>query len=262
MSNKHEFDPFFQYVTVPHETSEGNCFLPMFFFDAANHFAMFYVDIEKARELTRGTELDPVEFHKGKTLAAIASFDYRQASINPYLEVGLAIACTPKGVDAPTDPLAAMLGDPDNHHMAFCVIDLPVSTNQATAAGIELWGFPKFTTDIGFNLDGDRFEGSVADPTGKGTIYTLSGESLGGAKLPSMSMVYFTRLNGRTLRIHGIARGLSKYALPGTLELKVGNSDHRMAQNMRTLGLNCTRPDFVFYSDFVQIRLTAGYPLP
>ncbi len=255
-------DPFFQYVTVPHKTSKGNCSLPMFFYDAANFFSMFYVDIDKARELTCSAELDPVEFHKDKTLVAIAEFDYRMASIDPYLEVGLAIACTPKGIDAPDDPGSALLGDPDDHHMGFYVVDLPVSTDQATAAGIELWGFPKFTTDIAFELEDNRFKGSVTDPNGKGFIYTLSGEPLGGASLPSMNMVYFTRLNGKTLRIHGVTRGLTKYALPGSMVLKIGDSEHRMTQNLRKLGLDDVCPDFVFYSNSIQLRLTAGYPLP
>lgn len=259
--SSYQSDSFFQYATTSHKTNEGIVDLPMFFYDAAFHFALFYVDIDKARILTRSEDLEPTEFHKGKALAAIASFNYRKAALSPYLEAGLAIASTPMGVSAPTDPAAALLGDPDSHHVGFYVLDLPVTTDQATSAGIDLWGFPKFTTTINFNLDNDRFEGSVIDPETGSPIYTLSGNSLGGATLPAMNMVYHTRFNGKTLRSHCDVRGAARYALPGTMTLKISDSNQRLARNMKTLGLGGARPDLVFYGNQVQMRLSAGAPV-
>lgn len=253
-------DPFFQYATVTHKTTEGDVALPMFFYDSSGYFALFYVDLDKARSLTQAEELEPVEFHKGKALAAVASFDYRELSINPYLEVGLAIACVPCGSSAPLDPAAALLAPSDSHSMGFYVVDLPVSTDQATAAGIDIWGFPKFTTDIGFHLADDHFAGQVADPDGR-LIYSLTGESFVGATLPALNMVYFTRLHGTTLRIHSYVRGVAKYALPGSMRLSLGDSDHRMARNLAALGLDGAQPDMVFFSPHLQLRLTAGAPL-
>lgn len=254
-------DPFFQYPTNIFKTSEGDVALPMFFYEASNHFALFAVDIDKARALTASEDLEPVDFGKGKAIAAIASYDYRKVSIAPYREAGLAIACVPKGRKAPKDPMAALMGDPDLHDMGYYVVNLPVTTKQAVAAGIELWGFNKFKADISFTLDGDRFEGKTMDPDGSGPIYTLSGEAGPGATMPAPHAIFMTRMNGKTLRIHGQMKGATKYALPGTLKLSVSRGDNPMARNLRALGLDGATPQAVFYSADVQVRLNQGYPL-
>lgn len=258
----HANDPFFQYATNVFKTSEGDVALPMFFYECENHFAMFAVDIDKARALTEKENLTPVDFGKGKAIAAVASYNYKKVSIDPYLEVGLAIACVPKDVEAPKDPMASLLGDPDLSTMGFYVVHLPVTTQQAVAAGIDLWGFPKFKADIAFKLDGDRFEGKTIDPKSRQPIYTLSGEAGIGATLPAIHAIFMTRLKGVTLRIHAPMRGLTRYALPGSLKLGISDVDHPMAHDMRALGLDGAVPQAVFYSSAVMIRLYQGAPLP
>lgn len=255
-------DPFFQYATRTYKTSKGDVALPMFFYEAANFFALFPVPLDKARALTAGADMVPVEFGKGMAMAVVASFDYRKLSITPYLEVGLAIAAVPKGYDAPKDPMAALMGDPDNTAMGFYVVDLPVTTEQAVAAGIELWGFPKFKAEIGFKLDGGRFDGKTMDPKNGGPVYTLSGEAGLGVTMPAMHTIFFTRLNGKTLRIHAVMRGATTYATAGSVRLKVGDTDNVMARNLRSLGLGDTAPLAVYYSPALQVRLTEGAPLP
>lgn len=254
-------DPFFQYATNTFRTSEGDVTLPMFFYESSNHFAIFSVDIDKARVLAEKEDLAPVDFGNGKAVVALASYDYRKVSIQPYREVGLAIACVPRGGSAPRDPMASLLQDPDQSDMGFFVINLPVTTQQAVAAGIDLWGFPKFRADISFELDGDRFTGTTMDPGGSGVICTLAGEAGLGAVLPAMHSIFLTRLKGKTLRIHSVMKGATKYALPGTLKLSVGGSDHPMARNLKFLGLDGASPQAVFYSADLKLRLTQGYAL-
>lgn len=234
----------------------------MFFYEAANFFALFPVPLDKARALTEGADMVPVEFGPGTVMAVVASFDYRKLSIAPYLEVGLAIATVPKEAEAPKDPMAALLGDPDDTHMGFYVVDLPVSTMQAVSAGIELWGFPKFRADIGFKLDGGTFEGRTMDPAGQGPIYTLSGQAGPGTTMLALHTIFFTRLNGKSLRIHAVMRGATTCALPGSVRLKVGDNDNVMTRSLKSLGLGDTVPLAVHYSSNVQIRLTEGAPLP
>lgn len=255
-------DPFFQYATTVFETSEGPFTLPMFFYETEMFFAVFVVDRARAQEITGAEDLDAVDIGQGKALAAIACYNYKNCSIKPYKEVGLAIASVPKGAKAPDDPMATMLGDPDASHMAFYVANLPVTTQQAVAAGIEAWGFPKFLAQIDYRLDGNRFDCSTANPDGSGAIFRLSGEAGPGVPAPSMQTAYFTRLDGKTLRLHGITRGQTRACLPGSLKLEVQASDHPMARNLRHLGLNGASPDQVIFAPQIQIRLTAGSVLP
>ncbi len=255
-------DPFFQYATNVFETSEGPFTLPMFFYETEMFFALFVVDHDKAQDITSPEDLDAVKVGENKALVAVACYDYKSCSINAYKEVGLAIASVPKGMEAPSDPLGTLLGDPDQSHMAFYVANLPVTTQQAVAAGIEAWGFPKFLADIDFKLDGKRFECSTLNPDGSGPIFTLAGEAGIGTAVPTMQAVYFTRLNGKTLRLHGITKGVAQAGLPGSMKLEVQDSDHPMARNLRHLGLHGAQPVSVAYTPQIQIRLTAGCELP
>ncbi len=258
----HSADPFFQYTTTVFETSRGPFTLPMFFYETEMYFAMFLVDLAKAQEITGAEDLDAVEVAEGKALAALACFDYKNCSIDAYREVGLAIASVPRGREAPADPMAALAGDPDDAHMAFYVVNLPVTTDQAVAAGIEAWGFPKFRADIDFRLDGSRFTCSTLNPDDSGPIFTLTGESGPGETVPSAQAAYFTRLDGKTLRLHAITKGMIQSCAPGSMKLSVQDSDHPMARNLRHLGMDGAQPVGVSYAPQIRIRLTSGYPLP
>lgn len=100
------------------------------------------------------------------------------------------------------------------------------------------------------------------DPDNGEPIYTLSGEAGIGATLPAMHAIFFTRMNGRTLRIHAPMRGATRYALPGTLKLTVGAAGHAMAKNIKALGMDGAVPQAVFFCDKLQLRLYQGAPLP
>ena len=46
-----------------------------------------------------------------------------------------------------------------------------------------------------------------------------------------------------------------------SIEVKVGPSRHRMAENIRALGLDTAKPFVVMSSDYVQTRLNPGKPV-
>jgi hypothetical protein len=80
------------------------------------------------------------------------------------------------------------------------VVDLPVTTEAANAAGRELWGYPKFVTSIDFALTGRRFRSSVHDPSGGKAICEIAGEMDGGIRVPSLSLVTFSKLDDTLVR--------------------------------------------------------------
>ncbi len=255
-------DPFFHCPQNKYSTSEGDVALPVLYFDASNFIAMFFVDHERAQSLVRDDGFEAVECVNGKALAAVAFYQYRQTSVGAYNEVGVAIAATPPGTPLPRIALLSLLRHPDNNRIGFNIIDLPVTTAAACAAGREIWGYPKFVTPITFALEGRRLSGSVTEPATCTDLLELSGHASLGVPAPLLHLVLYSRHNGKSLRATAITRGRGMMRLPGSIRLKVSDSGHRMAQNLRTLGLQNARPTFVSCTQALQLRLDAGGVLP
>ena len=155
-----------------------------------------------------------------------------------------------------------MLNSLDKAPVGYCVIDLPVTTAAACAAGREIWGYPKFVTPISFSLQGNRFDGAVTDPdTGKDLV-RLSGNAGLGMQGPLLDLVLYSRHNGQMLRTLVNTRGGARLCLPGSVRIKVSDSKHPMAQRLNALGLNDAKPAFLFHSHALQLRLNSGAVLP
>ncbi len=257
-----ENDPFFQYPQVVHKTSAGDVVLPILYYQASNFMAMFFTDMRCAQDVIGDAGFTPIRFGNGKALVGVAFYEYRQTSIGAYNEVGVAIAATPQGVSAGRMPLLSLFRHPDNHQTGFHVIDLPVTTAAACAAGREIWGYPKFVTEISFSLKGRTFSGAVMEPHGSGEILELSGKTGPCLPAPLISPILFSTIQGRTLRTTAITRGGGRLCLPGSIRLRVSDSQHRMAKNLRRLGLNGRKPAFVTCTDRFQLRLNAGATMP
>jgi hypothetical protein len=199
----------------------------------------------------------------GKALAGIAFYQYRDTSIGVYNEVGVAIAVVPSGTKAPRYPLVSMLNTLDKAPVGFCILDLPVTTPAACAAGREIWGYPKFVTPIAFSLKGSQFDGVVTDPDTHQDLLHLSGKAGAGIPGPLLDLVLYSRHNAGLLRTLVNTRGGAHICLPGSMRATVSDSStHPMAQRLRALGLHHARPAFVFHSHALQLRLNAGAVLP
>jgi hypothetical protein len=255
-------DPFFQYPRTTFDTSEGKVELPILYFDDSQLMALFLVDREKAQAMVQGEGLEAVRFAGGKALVGVAFYEYRETSIGDYNEVGVAIAVVPAGTPAPAIPLLSMLGSLDKRRVGFFIVDLPVTTRAACAAGCELWGYPKFVTPIPFSLKGNVFRGAVVDPDGGGNIVELSGKAGAGIAGPILNLVLYSRHGGSSLRTLVNTRGGGRICLPGTMRLKVSRVGHPMAGRLTALGLEDAAPAIVMRSDRLQLRLNAGAVLP
>ncbi|MDO8654318.1 MAG: acetoacetate decarboxylase family protein [Undibacterium sp.] len=255
-------DLFFQYPRTPIPTSEGTVGMPILYYDNSVMMALFRVDYDKAQALVGDQGLQAVRVFGGKALAAIAFYQYRETSIADYNEVGVAIAVVPNGTQVPMFPLLSMLNNLDKAPVGFCVVDLPVTTDAACAAGREIWGYPKFVTPIGFSLQGGRFDGAVTDPdTGKDLV-RLSGKAGLGMPGPLLDLVLYSRHNGQMLRTLVNTRGGAQACLPGSMRIQVSDSKHPMAQRLNALGLSNAKPALLFHSHALQLRLNAGAVLP
>lgn len=255
-------DPFFQYPRTTFATSEGNVELPILYYDDSQVLALFLVDYDRAQAMVRGEGMEAARFVGGKALVGVAFYEYRQTSIGVYNEVGVAIAVVPAGTRSPSFPLLSMMRSLDKGSVGFFIVDLPVTTAAACAAGREIWGYPKFVTPIRFALKGERFSGTVTDPESEVDLLELAGDTGAGIPGPLLDLILYSRRSGALLRTLVNTRGGGLICLPGTMRLKVSGSAHAMARRLVALGLDDAMPAVVMRSDRLQLRLNAGAALP
>lgn len=256
-------DPFFQYPQTTVATSEGPVALPILYYDDSQCLGLFTVDYAVAQSMLAGEGLTAVRFAGGHAIAGVAFYEYRDTSIGVYNEVGVALAVVPDSVAQPAWPSLAMLRSVDAGHVGFHILDLPVTTPAACAAGRELWGYPKFVTPIRFALDHGRFRGAVVEPSGVGDIVEFSGAAGYGVPAPLLDLILYSRRDSVRLRTHVNTRGGGYACTGGSMQLQVPSSaTHPMAERLRRLGLASARPVLVMHTQRLQLRLNAGAPLP
>ena len=149
--------------------------LPILYADGTAMLAFFWVDPVRARRLLEGSGLEPLRFPGRRALLALGFYDYRETTIGPYHEVGSALAVVPTG--APSSGLAALelVRAARRRRAGYHILDLPVSTPIADVGGRELWGLPKFLTQLPLRVGTSSVEGQVLDSTGAAPLLTLSG---------------------------------------------------------------------------------------
>lgn len=252
-------DAFFQYPLSPFETSCGNVDLPILYFDNSVVMAMYLVDADKAAAQMKDNRLEVARILGNKAIVVTAFYQYRDTAIAPYNEVGVAIAVLPKGTPAPAAPLMSLLRPLDKNPVGFNVIDLPVTTPAACAAGKEVWGYPKFVTPIGFELNGKQFKGSVQDPLSGEDMVVLDGRFGLAAPGPLLDLVLYSQHQGKLLRTLVNTRGGADMCFPGSSRLRISKtSKHPMAERLRQLGLDGAAPTLVCASHRLQLRLNQG----
>lgn len=253
-------DPFFQYPLAIAPTSAGDVEMPILYFDCSNLMAIYFVDPAKAAPLVAQDAFELVMFG-GKAMVAVAFYEYRKTSIADYNEVGVAVGVKPRGAASSHFPWLKLIGPLDKNVNGFQIIDLPVTTQAACAAGREIWGYPKFVTGIDFSLKGRDFSGAVMAPEGGAPIFTLSGRLGMGVPAPLLDLVLYSVHDGEKLRTLVNTRGGGTLSLPGNLKLDIQSSAHPMARRLAALGLAEQSPFLVSRTHRLQLRLNLGAPI-
>lgn len=257
MQPEYRNDPFFQIPRTSKQTQQGEVELPIYFLDTSNLIAIFKADRQGIDKLLENTGLKSALSFGGKPLVFISFYEYRDSSVGAYNEVGIAIPVIPEGTKKPSMGFLDILRATDQCQIGWHIINLPVTTERANSAGQEIWGYPKFVAEIPFNLSNAAFKSKVKDPKSD-DILSLEGKLKFGLKAPALSGVTYSHLNGKLLRSSVNARGDYKAYLAHQLRLKVGSSEHNMAANLRTLGLQNSRPIVVLGCQNFQSRLSDG----
>ena len=145
--------------------------------------------------------------------------------------------------------------------MGLYIIDLPVTTVAACAAGREIWNSPKFVTPISYQARGKHFSGAVQHPEGGADILRLSGKAGLGLPYNVIDLVLYSKHQGQRLRTNVNTRGRAQAALGGSVRLQLLSTQHPKAQRLAKLGLDDKKPFAVIYTDKLQLRLNSGAAL-
>ena len=247
------------YTTCVTETQ-----VPMFFYDVSERRLNYFVDYNRVLTMLEGTGLLPCKFFNGKAMVSIVFFQYRKVTIPAYDEVAITIVVRPKMLPDPSPYITKILFKKRGAswgNMGVYILEMPVTVPEARAAGREIWGYPKFLTKIPNKLDGRKFEFSVLDPdTGK-DIVSIKGETGIGIPTKSFDLVCFNNYRDSIWKIIVDADAWYTNARAKKLVMHVGDSNHRMARNLRDLGLAELKPFVIQSTDRLRIKLNAGTPI-
>jgi hypothetical protein len=217
------------------------CSLPLRYFDARCLIASFPADLRRATALLEHTGLNAVAREDGNATVLFGCFEYRDSDLGPYNEVGLSILATAPGDRTP----------------ALYVVNLPVTTAVTNRAGRELWGYDKFVATIDIKGNERAFSTTLRDARA-GTIAVLGGGLGACASAPPADLPTFSVFNGKVLKTKIQVLTPSRIGSGDGFTLKLGASTHRMAGNLRGLGLDGASPAMVQYADPFQALLFPG----
>ncbi|MEZ4266887.1 MAG: acetoacetate decarboxylase family protein [Myxococcota bacterium] len=241
-----EFFATVRQVEVP--TSAGPCALPILYRDASLIGAFFRVDPALAGACLPAGDLEPL-VALGKATVFLCAFEYRDTTVGVYNELGLAVLAKRAGSRPSLMRLALDLrAQPEQ---ALWVASLPVTTPEACAAGKEIWGYPKYvteiTTDFGENTAAIEIPGELryVQPSTRGL--TTQG----------VPFVTFTRKDGVLIRTVIETSHPVRWSSGSSSRLDLTGSG-QTADLCRALGLDGASPSLVFRGDALRAILPAG----
>ncbi|HEY5858568.1 MAG TPA: acetoacetate decarboxylase family protein [Aldersonia sp.] len=247
---------FFDVPTTPTTTTAGDVDLPIKYYDGTAVIATFIGDPDGVNAALDGTGLTPALHVGRRPVVAIGLFDYRHTEIGAYREVGLAIPVVPHARRFGIAGWLQLYRRPTSRADGMYVVDLPVTTQIACTAGIEIWGFPKFVTEIAVDLGNGHLEANVDDPGGT-NIMRLTGPARRVLPTPPLHLVTYCDGTGRVVCANIEVRNAMRTHAPANVRLTIGPSTHRMAENLRSLGLDGARPFLVVSTTRFQSLLNA-----
>ena len=188
----------------------------------------------------------------GKALVIVAAFDYRQSTIGPYGELGVGVQVKRKGSSPSVLKWARDPRQQDEQGIWVC--SLPVTTETARTAGIEVWGYPKYLCEMesSFTRKGVRFRlgDELRIEMGRGP----------GIGLKGLPFVTLTERGGTYVRSVVETNHRVKHGGASTVRIeRLGDGPTTQAMDM--LGLFAARPWAAQRTDALRAALGAGVDL-
>ncbi len=223
---------FYQEIEHPEVPwGESSIHVPVFYYDSMSLNVYFLASREKLKSLMPSARMHPLRVTPWHGILSIATMQFRDCDLGPYNEASVAIPFT---LDTPSPLFTGILrkgqGVPDVY-----IHSLPVTTEIARDAGVDLAGYPKFLARIEFEEQDDWITCRLAE--GDRLILTLAGRRLTPRQAPRSRVNYFTVRGERLLRSEAISseRLVATSRDSSHARLKLG--DHPIAQELMQLGM-------------------------
>jgi hypothetical protein len=252
-------ETFFDGVEVEQvELSSGaRVGLPIRYYDWASIMAHFPAPTPTVRKLLPSDKLKPAQLRPGTAILSMVAMEYRQiADLAPYNEFAIMVPVLYEPtINVPALPL---LFPHWFRRLGFYIHHLPVTTQAAYDAGVEIWGYPKFVAEITLEDLGDMHRCRLR-AEGK-DIVTLEVEKLATRDKPLDFYTYSVK-DGQLLKTLvqaqgqiGIARnrGGASYIL----------GDHPISEELRALGMGGTAVECQYAPQVQSLLHPAGKRLP
>ncbi len=234
-------------VQAPRATSRGDCDLPIVYRDGS-WFGVFYrLPLARANHLLADTNLEAMPLF-GRAMATVQVWQYRDSTVGVYNELGIGIQTRRRG----SSPSVIGYARNQRHQpdQEIWVVTLPVTTESAHAAGVEIWGYPKYVTPIETRFGEDAY-------VRLGDELEMTLPMLHGPRTPSLPIVSFTANAGRLVRTIIETDTTLQWGLGRDARIRLLGSG-RTADAIRTLGLDAATPLAAFRSDRFRAVLPAG----
>lgn len=239
-------------------TSLGPVELPVFCSDGSAVVAFFTCDCEKATQKLEGTGLYPIRVSKGKAIATLGLFEYRQSTLEPYNEGFLMIAVSPQPKMSLLAQRLQMFMTAERRKLGFYTLDLPITEELPLAAGREIWGTPKFLADISLNVSNGRVRGEVLVKGTGERILSLESSFNRGMPFRFLDSMVYSNHQDSILKIISHFNCSVRITRDKKARLEVGSIDHRMARNLRDLDLDGATPFLLQSADQIEFILRDG----
>lgn len=220
-----EFFQQVEHVKVP--WGNRTLFLPVFYYAAATLSAQFLAPITRVRQLLPSSRMHPLRVTPWHCVVTISALEYRDSDIGPYNELSIGI---PVVLDEPSPLFVGTLRQVPAVPKVY-IKHLPVTTEIARDAGVDLAGYPKFLAEITFER-GNEWVKCHLHEAGQ-HILTLTGRegTLNGR--PRSRIHLITIREGYILRSEMIVSERNQVSGGGSRDARLELGEHPIAQALK-----------------------------
>ena len=231
--------------------SLGELELPVRITAGSSLACIYRVNVDAARGVLPSDRFEPVSVG-GDALVQVTALQYDESSIGPYNELGVMVMVRRSGSTPSRMRMLVSLADVED--AGWFVVNLPVSTGFACAAGRELWGYPNYVTRVDTVFDRENTRIIL------GEELVLEHRARFGVTVPGRPLVYFSELEGHLMRT--VVPVEHSQRLGGARSVRIElTGDGPTADTVRRLGLERRRPMFAARADQLKLTLPPGVPV-
>ena len=228
--------------------SLGELEIPVRITDGSSLACIYRANLDAARGILPSDRFEPVSVG-GDALVQVAALQYDETTIGPYNELGVMVMVRRRGSTPSRVRMLMSLAKVED--AGWFMLNLPVSTGFACAAGRELWGYPGYVTRVDTVFD--REDAKVI----LGEELVIEHRARFGITVPGRPFVFFSELEGRLMRTVVPVEHSQRIGGARSVRIQL-TGDGPTADTVRRLGLDRRRPMFAARADHLRLTLPPG----